>query len=116
METIQRGARPYMSANVSSSNLATVQNNFSLNLHSHRQEFNTNSLNLAKASRYFESIWKGREGKELPPGLDLAGTVESEKDSPTETRTSHLRHAYLALLSVQVELMLTNGHSPDRLY
>lgn len=28
----------------------------------------------------------------------------------------HLQCAYLALLPVQVELMLTNGHSPDRFY
>lgn len=65
---------------------------------------------------FFDLKWKGRAGKEPPSGLDLAGTVESEKDSLTATCASRLQHAYLALLSVQVELMLTNGHSPDRLY
>lgn len=69
--------------------------------------------NLQSICLFFDLEWKGRAGKKPLSGLDVAGTVGSEKDSPTTTGTSQ---AYLALLPVQVELMLTNGHSPDRLY
>lgn len=122
METIQTGTWPRdLSANFGFSNLAIVQYNLPLKPCSHRHEFITNSFSLAKVSMYLELfclvlISSGNKRAVEEPLWPCWGHEEWEQLTPTIHLFPHFQHAYLALLSVQVELMLTNGHSPDRLY